>query len=307
MARRKWYWTALQEERADQVTQVVNDLKPYWPLTLRQIYYQLVVKGLIVNRRSRYNMLSKLVKWMRIDERLSWNVLEDRSRTVTDKRGFENIENFIEQEKHYFLGGYERCLVQGQDKYIEVWTEKDALLRIFKDVVRPYCMRAVVCRGYQSVTFIADYYSRAEKALMKGQEPVVLYFGDLDPSGVQMLEATIETLEDELELWGVEFKRLALNPEQVEFYNLPTDPTAAKSSDPRYQKYKGKYGDVAVELDALHPKDLKNLIRKAIESEIDMDLFEEQEDQEEEDSEQIGVFRDRVIDAIDNIQEEMFY
>jgi len=306
MARRKWSWTSLQEERAAQVLQVVEDLKSYWPLTLRQIYYQLVAKGQIENTRSRYNMLSKLVKWMRIDERLPWRVLEDRSRTITGKRGYEDIEDFIESEKYYFLDGYARCLVQGQDKYVEVWTEKDALLGIFREVVLPYCMRAVVCRGYQSITFIADFYKRAEQAIMKGQEPVVLYFGDLDPSGVQMLEATIETLQDELDLWGVNFKRIALHPEHIAAYNLPNDPTAIKTSDPRYRKYYEKYGDIAVELDALHPADLKDLTRKAIEAEIDMDQFNDQETQEAEDIEEVEVFRERVINAIDEIQEQMF-
>ena len=111
---------------------------------------------------------------------------------------------------------------------------------------------------------------------MNGKTPIVLYFGDLDPSGVQMLEATIETLEDELDLYGVEFKRIGLNPEHITQYSLPSDPTAAKRTDPRYRKYVKRYGNIAVELDAVHPKDLKNMIRRAIEAEIDMDDFEGQ-------------------------------
>ncbi len=217
--RRKWSWTPLQLKKADDVMVVVDELKPDWPLTLRQIYYRLVANGLIENSKSQYNMLSKLVKWMRIDENLPWSALEDATRTVTNKKGYENLNEFIESEVSWFLRGYSRCLVQGQDKYIEVWVEKNALFRIFDGVVHPYCMRTVVCRGYQSVTFLADFYSRAERALMNGKTPIVLYFGDLDPSGVQMLEATIETLEDELDLYGVEFKRIGLNPEHITQYS----------------------------------------------------------------------------------------
>ncbi len=189
-------------------------------------------------------MLSKLIKWMRIDEKLSWNALEDRSRTITNKRGFTDLAHFVNQETFNFLYGYTRCLIQNQDKHIEIWTEKDALLRIFTDVVYPYCIRAVVCRGYSSVTFIADFYTRAEKAIMQRKQPVVLYFGDLDPSGVQMLEATIETLED--------------------------------------------------------------MIRKSIESEIDMDLFEEQKEQEDEDENKLDEIRDKVYEAINSALPDMF-
>jgi hypothetical protein len=268
-------------------------------LTLRQIYYQLVSSGRIDNNKSEYNMLSKLVKWMRIDERLPWNVLEDRSRRMSGKRGFSSVENFLNQEMNNFLQGYTKCLVQGQDKHIEVWVEKDALMGVFEKTVWPYCIRAVVCKGYQSVTFIADFYKRAEQAIMKGQQPVVLYFGDLDPSGVQMLEATIETLEEELDLYGVEFKRIALNPEQIRLYNLPSNPEAAKVTDPRYSKYVSKYGSVAVELDAVHPAKLKKMIKTAVESELDMSLFCAQKAQEREDDDRIEELRDELIDFIE--------
>ena len=307
MARRKWVWTPLQEDRAEKVKAVVTELRQYWPLTLRQIYYQLVSRGDIKNNRSQYNMLSKLVKWMRIDSMLPWRALEDRSRTVTSKRGYETVEDFIRSQMDGFLRGYTRCLIQGQDKHIEVWTEKDALFRIFSEVVWPYCIRAVVCRGYSSVTFIADFFARAEKAMMRGQKPVVLYFGDLDPSGVQMLEATIETLENELGLWGVEFKRIALNPEHIDAYKLPFDPTAAKVTDPRYKKYVKRYGTIAVELDALHPAQLQNMIQEAIEAEVDMSLFHMQCQIEDQDRERLQELRDHMQESFDELLDDMFY
>ena len=306
MARRKWSWTQNQETKAAGVLAVVEGLKDYWPLTLRQIYYQLVASGRVKNTRSQYTMLSTLVKWMRIDERLPWDVLEDRTRTVTDKRGYENMSEFIESETEWLFDGYARCLVQGQNKYIEVWTEKDALLSIFKGIVLPYCMRAVTCRGYQSVTFIADFYTRAEQAIMRGQTPVVLYFGDLDPSGVQMLEATIETLESELGLQGAIFKRIALLPEHIRKYNLPHDPTAIKKTDTRYRKYKEIYGDTAVELDALHPGIITEICEDAIRAEIDIDKFETEKKEEVIDRGILSEFRERTLDAVNDIRIDMF-
>jgi hypothetical protein len=46
---------------------VVKELKEYWPLTLRQIYYRLVAAGHLENTRSKYNDLSNLIKHMRLD------------------------------------------------------------------------------------------------------------------------------------------------------------------------------------------------------------------------------------------------
>ncbi len=304
--RRRWTWTELQEKRAAEVIDVVDELHPYWPLTLRQIYYRLVAAGDIDNTRSSYNLLSKLVKWMRIDERIPWSAITDRARAVSPKRGVSDLQTFVEEERAYFLNGYSRCRIQGQDRYIEVWYEKDALTGLFRETVTPYCIRSVVCRGYQSVTFLADYYQRATAAISKGQHPLVLYFGDLDPSGIQMLEASIETLGDELDLYGVEFKRIALTPEQVHHYQLPVDPTAAKPSDSRYASYVKRYGTIAVELDALHPQQLIDLIKASIEAEIDMEGFSTQAALEIRDRTMLRMFRDRVSSAIDDIWSDMF-
>jgi hypothetical protein len=303
--RRKWSWTSLQEDRAAKVLEVVNDLEDYWPLTLRQIYYRLVAAGHIENTKSQYNLLSKLIKWMRIDDRLPWAVLEDRTRKVTNKRGVESLEEYIEEEIGYILNGYERCLVQGQDKYVEVWTEKDALASIFENTVYPYCIRAVVCRGYKSVTFISDFFNRAGEALNKGQTPTVLYFGDLDPSGMQMFEATIQTLEDEMGLTGVEYKRVALNLGQVAEFNLPHKPDAAKKTDTRYKRYVKQYGRIAVELDALHPAQLKDLIEDAIQSEIDLNDFADEQRREVIDRARLKVLRGKVVGFIHH-EIEMF-
>ena len=74
--------------------------------------------------------------------------MEDRVRRVSTKRGDEDAESFIKKELGWFLQGYSRCLVQGQDNYVEVWVEKDALSRIFEEVAYPYCVRCVTCGGY---------------------------------------------------------------------------------------------------------------------------------------------------------------
>ena len=136
--KREWKWTPKQIERSGQVSYIVNELKEYQPLTLRQIYYQLVAKNLIKNTRSRYNMLSDLIKYMRLDGLLPWDVIEDRTRRVSGKRGFNDPEEFIKQKLSCFLNGYSRYLVQDQENYVEIWIEKDALSRIFERVAWRY-------------------------------------------------------------------------------------------------------------------------------------------------------------------------
>lgn len=293
--RRQWSWTDKRIEQAHNVSQVVEELEDYWPLTLRQIYYRLVAAGHIENTRSRYKDLSKLVKQMRLDEGLPWEVLTDRTRRVSDKRGFTDQADFIKYEMDNLLAGYTRCYVQDQDRYIELWCEKDALSQVFERVAWPYCIRAVTCKGYQSITFLDAFRKRALQAQHRGQLPVVLYFGDLDPSGVQMLDATKQTLEDELQLHGVHYIRVALNPDHILHYDLPNDPDAVKLSDTRYAKYVERFGHLAVELDALHPEVLQDMAMNAIREQFDMDLFQQQMEIEKAEQKKLAALKERVL------------
>jgi uncharacterized protein YlbG (UPF0298 family) len=293
--RRQWVWTDLQTKRGNQVIETVNALNDYWPLTLRQIYYRLVAAGHIKNTVSSYNGLSQLIKFMRLADWLPWQVLEDRGRRVSNKRGWGDHTEFMEQEVDNFLEGYGRCYVQDQERYVELWCEKDALSQVFEKVAWPYCIRAVTCRGYQSITFLDSFRRRAQAAQEKGQMPVILYFGDLDPSGMQMFEATKQTLEDEMSLWRVEYHRVALNPDQVKTFDLPVDPQAIKLTDKRYKNFVERFGLVAVELDALHPKTLQEMAVEAIKSQFDMDLFWEQQEVERVERQRLAGIKEKIV------------
>jgi hypothetical protein len=231
---------------------------------------------------------------MRHDGMLKWEVLVDRNRRVSDKRGWTDRIDFANAWTDEVLTGYNRCLVQGQDKYVEIWVEKDALSTVFERVAWPYCIRVVVCRGYQSVTFIKNYRDRALKAINQGQTPVILYFGDFDPSGVQMFEATQETLERSMGLSWVLYKRIALNWGDIIEHNLIHNPDAIKPKDTRAKSFIDKYGPCAVELDALHPGILKQLATDAVENEFDMELFEEQREIEAMEREKVESLKEDV-------------
>ena len=130
--RRNWTWTNYRIDQGEKVIEIVNELEAYWPLTLRQIYYRLVASDHIPNTRSRYKDLSTLIKYMRLSDWLPWEVLEDRVRRVSEKPGWGDHTEFVEAHKGAFLAGYERCYVQDQECYVEIWTEKDALSQIFE-------------------------------------------------------------------------------------------------------------------------------------------------------------------------------
>jgi len=298
MARREFKWTDKQIEKLNHVIKILNEWIKYRPLTLRQVYYQLVSKEIIKNVVSEYTMLSNMLKWARIDGYIPWETIEDRVRAVHFGRGWNDKKSFIEEQADDFLGGYRRHLMNGQDKFIEVWIEKDALSSIFSRLTRRYCISTVVCRGFSSITFLNDFKERIEENEKQGKCPVMLYFGDFDASGLEMLPAMEETLLNEMGTNGIEFKRIALTKQDIIDYNLPNDPNAVKKTDTRYKKFIEKFGTYAVELDALPPNILEQKIKTAIENEIDIDLFNSQMEIEKQEVEDLTSLKSKVIELL---------
>lgn len=291
--RKPWSWTEMNVSRAEDILHWAHELKPWWPVTVRSIYYRLTSsplckqvhwrkfgnpKRLFVNYDS---ALTRTLKWMRIDEKLPWHAITDEHRIVSGKVGFSNPEQFIEQEMDGFLTGYARCTARKQDRYLEIWIEKATLFHIVRPIADEFCRRVIVCRGYNSVTFQSDFYRRATDAMDLVQTPTILYFGDWNPSGVNMLYAAIQTLEDELGLYGVEYYRCGLNPEH--FDDIPADPVTIKPKDSRAKKFIKQHGPIAYELDAFHPLQLQTLVRESLESFTDMEVHQEDKQKEEED------------------------
>jgi hypothetical protein len=283
--RQPFKWTKLHLSRLNDVLIILEELEEFKPLTLRQVFYQLVGKGLIENSKSSYITLGQLIKFARINEYISWSDIEDRTRAYYDLAGWNDVDAFIKASLEQFLIGYDRDLMQTQKVYIEIWIEKNALSSIFTKVAKQYTIRVVVT-AFGSTSFLNDYKERLE--YHKHQRPIVLYFGDFDPSGLNMLPTMQETLEMEMKVTGVQYKHIALEKEDIILYKLPHKAEAIKKKDTRTKEHVAKHGMLAVELDALTPNILEQKIRKAIDTEIDIDAYSAEIDKQEKEYNIIG-------------------
>jgi hypothetical protein len=307
--RNPWTWTKLNEGRANDLLAIFNDMRKWWPLTARQAYYRLISSerinqshwfkhgNLSKERVDVYPAIIRTLKWMRIDERLPWNAITDEHRITTAKVGFSDKEDFISQEMDVFLTGYRKCRAQKQKYYIEVWIEKAALLHIIKPISDYFCRRTVACKGYNSITFQSEFYNRVQEALGYDQQTIVLYFGDWDPSGVNMIYAAMQTLYEELGLFGVNFYHCGINPEH--FNQITANPVPIKKTDSRSKRFIEQHGTTAYELDAFHPEQLQVLVREAIEQFTDLDVLEDDLEQEDEDQSDLEILRDDVVQMVE--------
>lgn len=102
-----------------------------------------------------------------------------------------------------------------------------------------------------------------------GRPARILYFGDRDASGRQISN----NLESELRRHSadVTVERVALNPDQIGAWRLPTRP--GKRSDTRHAAFVERFGDASVELDSVPPDTLTDLVATAIAASIDTEAW----------------------------------
>lgn len=245
-------------------------------LTLRQLYYQLVTKNLIKNEEKSYKKVGALVSNGRLAGELDWEAIEDRVRVPKVPTHFSGLEELVEAA----LRAYRLDRWQDQEEYIELWVEKDALAGVLAPLAREFHITLMVNRGYSSQSAMYESADRFRTAADEGKGLHLLYLGDLDPSGEDM----VRDIADRLEMFGVhdlDVDKIAITMDQVRRYNPPPNP--AKLSDSRAAAYIAKYGSSSWEVDALAPPILQQIIRDAIEQYVDDELMDAVKEREERD------------------------
>ena len=260
-------------------------------------------RDIIPNKQSEYAKLSTLLTKGRMAGVVDWDAIEDRLRVPEKPGEWDSPKELIETYAQYFR----RERMEGQEVYIEVWVEKDALSGVLKRVTEKYGINLMVNRGYSSTSAMHDAYQRVEEAMEEEKKVVILYLGDHDPSGIDMIRDIKDRMdtfsETELHTDWFKVKRIALTPEQIEEYNPPPNPT--KLTDPRADWYIKEHGHTCWEVDALTPQVLHSLLEDNILELIDYDLYEQVlEKEREERDELLKVAKDNWPDGDDDDAED---
>ena len=272
--------------------------------TLRTIHYALVSKNIIPNTKSAYKGLSSAFVKARQQGVIHWDWLADEGRDIEEGERNYNLEpepyadavmkNAISDLRKQLEGStyfyYTKWM--NQEYYIEMWIEKNALRATFSNYISDYKIALVPSRGYSSWTFLKDAYDRIRQNA-NGKTPLILYFGDFDPSGEDIERFLRESMNG---FFGLDLKviRMGVTKDQIEQYNLPTTPEDAEEieklqRDSRYAKW--EHGNYRVELDALLayvPDEFERIVKDSIKEYFDESVYEDTLDKEVEAKETIS-------------------
>jgi hypothetical protein len=240
-------------------------LSQHRPCTVRQLYYQLVVLKILPNSVSSYKMVVRALVRGRKEGLIPWDWVEDRLRRPRGAQMWRTPADYLRAVRHSFRAD----IWEWQPHYVEFWLEKEALAGIFESELSEWGIVLNVGRGYDgwdsirnaALRFLAWAERRTE---IEGSSRTtrwcsVVYFGDFDPSGEDM----VRSLRERLAFFGAEPKivKSAITPQDIEQYRLPPDPT--KTTDSRSAAFIGLHGAVSsVELDALPVAVLQERVRR---------------------------------------------
>ncbi len=277
-----------------------------YAMTLRQLYYALVSVDAIPKTDAGYTKLKQVVKTLREDGTVPWEWLVDHTRSVFQPRTWNGIEDLLTDTANL----YRRDLMRQQPVAIQLWAESDSIGSVIAHVADRYCVPTFIGRGYSARGYLWSAARDAVAAEKAGKQVHILHVGDHDPSGVDIYRDVEETLrlyaltiefQQRRNDWSVSlsrryidqhqfaiadltnwlhFERLALTPDQVDEFNLPTRPP--KASDVRTAKFTGRG---SVEVEALPVEDLLAIVEEAITDRIDPEALRiaEQAEQSERD------------------------
>lgn len=234
-------------------------------LTLRQLFYRLVAAEVVLNTHREYKNLGELLSKARLAGLVDWEAIEDRARRAVEWQSFDNIQECASQAANGFT--LERW--KDQPTYVELWCEKDALSSVLRPICDELFATLMINRGYSSSSAMYEARQRIERK-RDGRDVEIIYLGDFDPSGEDMVRDIRDRL-DTFQVEDVNVTKLALNLDQVAKWKLPHN--SAKMSDSRAGAFVAKHGKKSYEVDAIPPRDLQKMVRRAIQQHMDMELY----------------------------------
>ncbi len=227
------------------------------PVSVRGVFYRVMTRGLVPKSERGYKVVQRRALKLRRSGDLPYDWITDGSRLRLKPRTWHSAEGAL----LVTAASYRRALWADQPVHVEVWSEKDAIRGAVLPITEQYDVPLMIAKGFPSDTFL---YETADEIADDCKPAIIYQLGDHDPSGVAAWEDTKRKLRSfippHIELT---FERIAVTPEQIDEFALPTRPT--KQSDSRAAKFVGE----SVEVDAIPTPKLREIVSAAIERWID--------------------------------------
>jgi len=269
--------------------QIVEVLREDNPQSVRHVFYRMTDPRLpepVEKSDAGYRTVQDRCLKLRRAGTVPYAWIADTSRMGYHTATYASAADYLRT----VAGSYRAQLWERSDvpTYCEVWCESRSLAGVIVDVCRELAVSLYPAGGFTSASFA---YAAAEGLNAQGVTKV-FYIGDYDPAGV-LIDVSIERelrrhLRPNVRL---DFERIAITPEQIEQYDLPTKPR--KATDRR-----ALHIEETVEAEAMPAWIMRDLLRERIEALLPADALDVVRYAEQSEREHIQ----RMADLLDGAQ-----
>jgi hypothetical protein len=288
-------WQADQTQLLNDIQRIVDSYSSQKiKLTNRQLYYQLVSEGIIPNADAVYKRICTFLTDARYGGKVDWEMIEDRGRIAEKPSEWNNISELVESA----IYSYRLPRWSDQEYHVELYYEKQAMESVLKPIGDKYHIYSGYNKGYSGASSIYELAQRLKEQIRNKKYCIVLYLGDHDPSGLDMIRDIKARLEefitggDDPVDPDFDVVQIALNMKQIKQYNPPPNP--AKITDPRAKWYITNFGNMSWELDSLKPNVLIQLTEQGIQRYLDVTKFNVWVQREKKESEQLKILAKKI-------------
>ncbi len=256
---------------------MLETYREHLPLTVRQIFYRLVGVYNYDKTDRGYKRLCDYLGKARRSRMIPFDYIRDDGWNQRSPRCYNDPDHlwrsFKYTAEHYVK---DKRINQPYDVYLIC--EAAGMVPQMARVARPYSVPVMSSGGFDSITVKHDMGMKVKDT---GKPTIFLHVGDYDPSGKSIYDsmaADVIAFSNNI----ASFVRVALTPEQIDQYSLPTVP--AKKTDRR-----GNNITDTCQAEALPPDILADIVNQAILEKYDMSQYEEDEQAEIEEREELIV------------------
>lgn len=288
---------------------IIESLGRYWPLTVRQVHYQMLNDpplrnanrgdSTYINDRNSYKDLCDLLARARLAELVPFESITDETRPVNNLVFSRDAAAYVDLELHHLFRRYRRDLMQSQRDHIEIVAEKLTVQSIIQRVAKRYCIPLTIGRGYCS---LEPRRQIVQRFVQSGKDRLVLLaVSDFDPDGDEIAESFARSLRDDFVIDNDRLvaHKVMLNSEQIRAWGLPENRLEAKKKSANYKKFVARHRTNKVyELEAIPPKLMQEALADFIDTVIDIEAFNAELAAEREDAGVLEAHKQVVVDAI---------
>lgn len=236
------------------------------PQSVRHVFYRMTDPRLaepVEKSDCGYKQVQHRMVCMRRAGTLPYGWITDATRRGFHTNTFGDGGDFLQS----MAGLYRGDLWEHADHYVEVWCESRSIAGTIEGICKELAVSLYPAGGFTSLTLA---YQSAEyiNAMARHRPAEVIYIGDYDPAGVLIDRSIEQELRKHLDA-GVDlaFHRVAITPEQIESYDLPTKPR--KTGERR-----AIHIERTVEAEAMPAHILRGMLREAVEQFLPADALQ---------------------------------